>query len=295
MSERLRLEQEPNENVESKVVLHFFRHAEPNRDADVPNESFELTTKGREQALHKSADLEVDGKDLDQSVAFGSPRNRSRHTAALVMAGESSDLISRAESLEEIKAALDMDLKVGSKIGVDPRLDFYMDADSPFWKEAEKATGSKEYLKFLVERSDQLAAELGDEKASTYSRQASNVASVIKKYMQVCGQWDKLVESQAYSNPKLERFLGSHGGILESFLLKLVERVKGVEERDRLLRIIPNHFDYTEGIDVILTTVDSKPSVRVVFKHNQVGGEGEPYNFDETISPEIIDDIIQSK
>ena len=65
--------------------------------------------------------------DLNQAVAFGSPRKRAQQTSAYAMAGKSLDTITGSESLEELKEKIDKDLKVGSKIGSDPRLDFYLD------------------------------------------------------------------------------------------------------------------------------------------------------------------------
>jgi hypothetical protein len=43
--------------------------------------------------------------------------------------------------------------------------------------------------------------------------------------------------------------LGSHGGVTESFLLKVIEKIKGVAERDRFVSIIGNQFDFLEGFE----------------------------------------------
>ena len=225
----------------SKVTLHFFRHGEQLKDPSKTNQAFELTEKGREQAIKKSDTISGE-RNLRQTVAFGSPRKRAQQTAAFAMVGKNKfDDITGTESLEELKIKFDKDIKVGSKIGVDPRLDFYLNKDTPFGREAYEANFTNyNYLQFLVNRSDRLAIQYNDQKASTYSRQAGAVAEIVKKYITVSHRWNELVESGKYQDPKLERFLGSHGGVTESFLLKVIEKIKGVEERDRLIALISN-------------------------------------------------------
>ena len=276
----------------SKIILHFFRHAEPERDPQKTNNEFELSDTGRTQAVEKSQEMHSD--NLDQSVAFGSPRRRAQQTAGFVMGAESVDSIRGDESLEQLREKLDGKLKVGSKIGIDPKLDFHLDKNTPFGEKAYDAVFNKEnYMQFLVEESDKLAEELNDEKASTYSRQASNIAQIVKKYIKVGTTWDKLVTSGKYKNPELVRFLGSHGGVVESFLLKIIEKTKGVQERDRLLKLIPHQFEYVEGLDITITTKGSEHFLHISFRKNGEGDQ-EDYVFDEDVPIEVIDQIIMS-
>lgn len=273
-----------------QVVLHLFRHAEAERDPNKSNNAFELSETGRKQAFEKG---KVDGaKNLKQSVAFGSPRKRAQQTASYIMAGKNFDSITGDETLEELKEKIDQDLKVGSKIGIDPRLDFHLDKNTPFGQEAYKAVFiDKDYLKFLVNRSDALAIETNDKLASTYSRQAGAIAEIIKKYIEVSGQWDKLVKKGEYEDSKLERFLGSHGGVVESFLLKVIEKTKGIGERNRLLSIMPHQFEYTEGINI---TIENRgQTIHVLFKKESADNPKENFIFDEDISLKIIEEIIE--
>lgn len=291
MKNRLESNLDPEQKEKTaQVVLHLFLHAEAERDPNKSNQSFELSETGRKQAFEKG---KIDGADnLKQSVAFGSPRKRAQQTASFAMSGKSLDSITGAETLEELKEKIDQNLKVGSKIGIDPRLDFHLDKNSPFGQEAYKAVFiNKDYLKFLVNRSDVLAIETNDKLASTYSRQAGAIAEIVKKYIAVSGQWDKLTEKGKYEDSKLERFLGSHGGVVESFLLKVIEKTKGIGERDRLLGIMPHQFEYAEGINI--TIENRAQTIHVLFKKGNTSNPKESFIFDEDITLEIIDEIIK--
>ena len=294
MKNKLEINTSPEQSEKaSEVTLHLFRHAEQLKDPNKTNQAFELTEAGRKQAMEKSGATGGE-RNLKQTMAFGSPRKRAQQTAGFAMAGGFIDSITGTESLEELKGKIDKDIKVGSKIGVDPRLDFHLDKNTPFGREAYEAVFVKyNYVQFLVNRSDELAVETNDPKASTYSRHARDVAQIVKKYAGVGNQWTTLVEGGKYQDPKLERFLGTHGGDAESFLLKVIERVKGVEERNRLLDLMPHQFDYTEGFDVTLTNQGSEQKLHILFKKEDKNSPEKSFVFDEDVPLEIVDDIIE--
>ena len=77
--------------------------------------------------------------DINQSMAFGSPRKRTQETASLIMSGKLEE-ITGTETLEELKEKLDKDLplKSGSKIRVDGRLNFEADFTSDYGKKRLK-------------------------------------------------------------------------------------------------------------------------------------------------------------
>lgn len=282
-----------NREVSSEIKLHFFRHGEQFKDPNKPDIEYELSPAGREQGM-KKAKTATEKPNLRQTMAFGSPRKRSQQTASFAMAGEALDNIVGNESLEELKKKLDKDISYGSKVMSDSRLDFFMDKSTPFGKVAFDAFATKkQYMKFLVEESDKLAEELNDEKGSTYSRQARDIAEIVKKYITVSDRWSELVQSGKYQDPKLERFLGSHGGVTESFLFKVIEKTKGVEERNKLLALIPNIFDFTEGFDVELVTYggDNKPAVRIIYEKQLP--DGKKFEFNEVIPIEVVEEIIK--
>ncbi len=278
---------ESNEVITSTINLRFFRHAEKESDKNKTDEEIELTETGRNQAIEKSED-----DDLSQSVSFGSPRKRAQQTAGFVMGGQLPE-ITGDENLEELKEKLDKELKVGSKIGIDKRLDSNLDLSTDFGKRALEAFKNGQYLKFLVEESDTLAQSLQDSTEETYGRQAGRVAEIVEKYIKVARRWDELVqeESKGYEDT-LKRFLGTHQGVTESFLAKIIEQTKGKVERDTFVSVLGNQgFDFAEGFDVKVETVNDKTqNIHISFKKEKDGQV--IFEYDEIVPREIIDGLI---
>ncbi len=281
---------ENKEIITSKIDLRFFRHAEKESVKGKPDEEIELTDMGKKQAIEKSKD-----KDISQSVAFGSPRRRTQETAGFVMAGQ-LDEITGNENIKELKEKLDKELKVGSKIGVDKRLDFQGNFSTEFGKKAAEAFKGGQYLKFLVEQSDELADSFKDKEAETYGRMAGRVAEIVNKYMSIAPRWDALArdESKNYDDT-LKRFFGTHQGIAESFLAKVIEKTKGTAERDAYVSALNNQgFDYVEGFDVEIQNFEAKnPDIHITFMKKK--DEKTIFAFNEIVPKKIIDDIVVSK
>lgn len=281
---------EEKEDYTSKIELSFFRHGEKEDNKSKSDLDIELTEAGKKQAVEKS-----DTKDIDQSLAFGSPRIRAQETAAFVMSG-GEDNVTGEESLEELKEKLGEVLSVGTRVGIDKRLDFNVDFGSEYGKIALEYFKKGEYLKFLVEQSDRLAEETRDE-GFTYLRGASNIASIIDKYIRVAKRWDELAQDKqkGYSDT-LERFFGTHLGVNESFLAKIIEETKGIEERDKFVLTLDNQgFDFTEGFNVeILNKSSDEPVVRISYnKETREGNEKETiFEFNEEVSVNLIRSII---
>jgi broad specificity phosphatase PhoE len=272
---------------EAKIVLHFLRHGQKGKGPD--DYKVRLTPEGRAQAVESAEKV-----NLKQVMAFGSGRERAQETATLVMAG-AEDEITGEETFEELKEKVNKGIGYGSKVLGDKRLDFTVDDKTPLGAEEMKAYFAGQYLEFVVQNSDKRAEELGDQTNSTYGRMAGGIAEIVEKYIKVADRWHELVndEKKQYEE-MMERFLGSHGGVTESFLLKVVEKTKGVAERDKLLTVIGNQFDFLEGFDVevVKGAKDEKPSVRVKYEKKDTKG-GEPYKFDEVVPIEVIEEIIE--
>ncbi len=285
-------ETEPRNDYTSRELLHFFRHDDKEKDPEKSDEHMRLTPSGRIHA-HEQASIDT---NINQSVAFGSPRERAQETAGHIMAG-GDEQITGNETLEELKSKLDAELGVGSKIGSDRRLDFTVTKGTVVGDGCLTAYGEKRTLEWLVNDSDKLAAENNDTENTTYSKAAKQVAEIVLKYLKIAPRWDKLVESGKYNDKTLERFLGSHQSILESFLAKVVEITKGIEERDRLVGALNKEgFGFSEGFEVEIRNKGSEqPILHLKFRReNSDKLDDDPtktFEFDENIATEVIEQI----
>ncbi|MFA7662662.1 MAG: histidine phosphatase family protein [Patescibacteria group bacterium] len=280
---------ETKEDYSSKIELSFFRHAEKENDKSKDDIEIRLTEAGKKQASEKS-----DTENIEQSVAFGSPRKRTQETAGLVMAGNQLG-INGDETLEELKEKLDQNIKIGSKIGTDEGLNFDLaNAQPDFLKTVVQEFKSGNFLKFLIENSDALAEETGDKTSLTYLRGASGIAKIVDKYLKIAPRWDILAndDKKEYTDT-LERFLGTHQAVSETFLAKVIEKTVGAEERDRFIQVLNNQgFGYTEGFNVeILNHGQEEPTIHITYKKEGKDGQ-EGFEFDKTVSAQMIKDMI---
>lgn len=282
---------EDGEKFSSKIELKFFRHDDKesrdttrerlNEDGDV-DAHVRLTEGGR---MHAKEEAEIES--ISQAVAFGSGRDRTQETALYHMAGKLPE-ITGLESLEELKS------KVGaSKLVIDSRLAFTLEGGNEYSTEATKALRENRLMKFMVEESDALAAQVGDVESSTYSRQAAQIATLVEKYIQIAPRFDKLAhdEEKEYENV-MYRFMGTHQGVGECFLSKIIEKTKGVSERDRFVEVIEHGgFDFSEGFKVDITTPSggTSPTVRISYAKD-IGNE-DVFEFDEEVPLETITQI----
>ena len=189
-----------------------------------------------------------------------------------------------------------MPLKSGSKIRVDERLNFEADFTSGYGKKTLEAVKNGKYLKFLMEDSDRLAKEENDDKSSTYAKQAQAIASIIKKYYGIAPRFNELAQDKDKNyEDTMKRFLGSHQGVLESFLAKIIEKTKGIEERNKLVEVLNNQgFDYAEGFEVDIKNKESgDPIIHLSYKKEKEGKT--IFEFDEDLPKEIIDSLVLTK
>ncbi|MFA5051979.1 MAG: hypothetical protein WC544_02860 [Patescibacteria group bacterium] len=282
------------ENYSSRVLLHFFRHEEKGKDPDKTNEEQLLTERGKLRALAKGKS----GRAALTSVAFGSDLPRAQETAGFVLAGANgAPDVTGTESLDELRAKLDKEREMGTVIGSDPRLGFTYN-DPKYREIADGAYDESHGLEYMARESDALAEELHDKKSTTYSRAAGNVASVLEKYMRVGRNYDKLIQDPSKKDEYgsvLERFLGSHMGVVDLFLTKLVDKVKGTAEQDKLIAALNKQgFSYQEGFDVVIDTIPGQDEPLVRLKYEKKDDEGkELFSFNEVIPKDILRQLIE--
>ena len=287
------------------VKLSIFRHG----DKEKPKEGQSadrvlLSEKGRAQAT----DASDPDRNVRQSLSFGSVKERSRQTAAFRMAGHESD-ITGDESLEALETKFDTALKeegygMGKKIGTDSRLDFELDPSSEYGKALYAAFSEGRYLRFLIDESDALAKAVGDTENSTYSSQASGIADLVLKYVNVSRNWDRIYRKDhtpEKENPKgytetLERLLGTHQGIGESFLAEVIKRTEGEERRDTFVESLGNQgFGDVEGFELDISRREGEdPEIRITFnKDYEKDGESKSFSFDREVPTDMIEEIAQ--
>ncbi len=282
-------EKESNqEHINSRIHLHFMRHGDKENDPNKANKKLLLSEKGRKQSKDTSK-----LQDITQAVAKGSPNIRAQETAALHMAGQQEDVIDKDLSFDELIKNIDAGREYGTKVGQDIRLDFPHDPTTAYSKEVDKTFEEGYYMKYLVEQSDQRAKELGDEVNVTYSGNAKQIGEIVDKYIKTSNRWDELVNDKNKNyQPDLERIMGTHGGVPESFLAKVIELTEGIEERDKFVQALGNNcFNFVEGYDLdIINTGEGESQAQVYYKKEK---DGEIiYEFNGEISQEVLDEII---
>jgi hypothetical protein len=278
MNENIR--PETLEGISSEILIHFSRHAEKNREGD-------LTQEGRIDAL---ADASAE-TNMRQSMVFGSEVERTRHTAALRMAGQQEG-VTGEETFEELRKKVDKSfgLGKGSKVAIDENLNFSFPPGS-FYDEYNEgirtAMEHDEGIKWFVQESDSIAEKHSDIESSTYSRLAASVARIIMKYAGIAPRWDELANDPEKGYTKtMERFVGTSALMLESFLAKVIDLTKGREERVLFTTSVKNAFGYKEGFEVeIITPIGaSEPLLHIKYISPE-------FTFDEDVPMTVIESM----
>jgi hypothetical protein len=290
------VEKEPKK-INSEVRLSFFRHGE--KDGD------KLTPAGRLDAAKGTGSnfrsKEIEGIDNKPGFAVASPRKRAGEAAILAMEGVdlTEDEILKYENLVQLTNNINekAGLKYGSKFVVDQRLDFRMTDDSELLKGIIKSQKEGKMLKWFVEESDQVfAGEKNQEENWGYSRMAANFAELIKKYFRTAKNFDTLVKKKKENEeeifPVLERYIGSHTPNIDSFLVKLITKVKGEEIARKFVDLNSNGIKELEGFKVEIKsfTDQSEPQIKITYKSRD---NNKDFQFETEITPEILEEIIE--
>ncbi|PJA47726.1 hypothetical protein CO172_00510 [Candidatus Uhrbacteria bacterium CG_4_9_14_3_um_filter_36_7] len=200
-------------------------------------------------------------------------------------------------SLEEIKQVIDHELAKEFFPGrtqkeiITEKLSFYWDKDSVLGRELYEHDASKDALIYLWKSSDRRVRELLDQKTTSYSRAAGNIAELVQKYVRIFPHWEKIVKKDPEKYKKFknefQRFFGSHQTFIECFLLKVIEKVEGSLAVEDFINRFPdkNGFGFSEGFTVqIKDTEGEKPDLCIHF-HEQ----------EWNIPISILDEIIKER
>ncbi len=299
--------EKPEANKESefssKVVLNFFRHGEKN---PAPGTD-ELTKDGRKKAVAEfAARFGQDGNP--HKMAFGSWIKRSEETAALALENTNldSELVDSYGSVQELTDAIDAEatdasgekgLAFGSKTGVRENLGFKF-KKGPVMDAAYAAIKDNNYLGWLAHEADTMIPA-DDTETWGLNRQAANIADEIGNYVKVAGNFDRLVAKKTQEEGgedfgnTLERFMGSHSGVLESFLVKLIQKTKGEAEKEKFVNALPEAFDFLEGFTVEIENKAGQTEPQVRIKYERKGDtEEKSFKYDEMVPVSVIQEII---
>ncbi len=279
---------EAEQKIETKIILEFMRHGEKEPNKEEPKKAekeIRLTKKGRTQAAEKGKGL---NPQSEVSLAWGGPKKRTQETALRVMLAN-EEKIDPDVSLEEMEEIIAEELKEGKKLKEDEKLNF--DLSGLEGKELLAAFMEGKYLPFLIESSDKRAIETGDIKSSTYSRYAGNIAEIISRYAKIGNNFNRIVSKtdkyEKFGN-QLERYLGSHQGVVEGFVAKVLEKTQGKEKRDEFIKSVGGGFKETQGIRVEIANSGIEQKILITYNIN---GNAETLD----IGKDIIEEIIQER
>jgi broad specificity phosphatase PhoE len=281
----------------SRIIVNVFRHGQKEKlppEGVGGDEAIRLTPQGREQAQESGAAFRQGNTDIDQRVAIGSPRTRAQETAGFAMAGHEAG-ITGDETVAELKVKLDGERAYGTKLGQDARLDFEFGAGS-FEEAANKAYGEGRLLSWLANESDDLARAEHEQRGLGYTRMAGNVAELIHRYVRAAPRFDQLVKEKDYGDT-LERFLGTHQAVGESFVARALEKMRGAEARDQFIAALGDvGFNFVEGFKVEIDTPagGGEPTATLTFSRPATE-KTEAYELSLPLSGDLLKEMIEDR
>jgi broad specificity phosphatase PhoE len=279
----------------SLVRMKFMRHGEKEAEGADPN----LTERGRDQASTAGSEY---GPNPNVAVGRGSPRHRTQETVQRYMGVARPDVVRDDMTAEEVEAAIDAEMAaegmIGRKTRADARLNFEMEGE--YKDSATRSLKEKRYLRFLVDDSDQVVIATGDRVSTSLLRQAGNVAELVRNYGGgVAKGWRLACERKPEDYKKfgyeLERYLGTHAGVVESFLVKMLHQKKGADVMHEFVDAYPNGFSELGGVDIDVELIDNEPKFTLHYElpAKEEGEEAE----ERTVEFEMadLDSIIEQR
>lgn len=83
----------------------------------------------------------------------------------------------------------------------------------------------------------------------------------------------------------MERYLGTHAGISESFVAKILEKTKGIDERDAFVKNLGSSFKETEGMRIEIV---NKGKEQRFFLSYEINGKSVSMEIDSSVLYGII-------
>lgn len=297
------------------IKLHAMRHEKRENTGETlpheveqgidPDNRTSLKPEGIKDAIAAGRD----DVDWNRTRIMGSPRVRSIMTAALLAAGgreEMKNVDVENLSLKDVEKLIQEMGGNKAAFRIEDKLNFIDDKKAPLGMFLDDAYHAKTYLKTILEDSDRMAVELQSEADSSYSGKAGLTAELFYRYFQAASRLRKMSEgvqrAQAeehgeeleQSEADFERFMGSHQGILETFLFKAVEKTEGVEARDQLLADIGNAgFDTAEGFDITITEQNGTVTGELLYTNKRP--EAKRKEVRVTLTQELFESIMKDR
>jgi len=295
--ENFKLKIEQQEKIRPATIrLEIFRHddkgsnttADPNEDVD---KTLPLSKTGRK---HASENGKNKNPHPETAIAYGSLRHRTIETAERQLLAHET-FVKEDLSLDEINKLIGDKLRIGKKYKNTELLDFNFNGSDQFREAtADHFVNKKDLLVWYLEQSDQLVENEKDQISTSYSRLAGNVATLVSKYFDAYSKWKKIVSDNPdkynkYDN-ELQRFMGTHQGVAESFLMKVIEKTNGKKEVYNFINSLKskNGFEFGEGYSLVIS--ETKNNNNELTKIMSVNFNDKKILFDKEVLEEIIKD-----
>lgn len=278
--------------AQTRVILEFMRHgkreygldAEGNFDIKKDmNPDLRLIPEGRQQAHNRGKEF---NPQAEVAIGLGGRRVRSQETAYQAMLVNED--VGPDDTLEEIEEKIAKKLKVGKKMIIDNRLDF---VDSgPIAADGKKAYIEKRYMSWIINDSDRSAIKENDTESTTYTRMAGNIAELVLRYTKVGSNFNRIASKtdkyEEFGN-QLERYLGTHQGVVESFVAKALENKFGIEAKMEFVESVGGGFKETEGIHIEIINQGNEQRIELTYGIN---GQKETIELDKELLENIIEE-----
>jgi hypothetical protein len=267
-----------------EIRLEIFRHDRAAGAAPgMTDQERRLTPEGRVKATQKGKEK---APDSQMGIAYGSPRERAQETALRQLLANEA-IAGDETTLDELKASIKKALPFGNKLVISDKLDYATSKPDPAYTEAYNKNYNKgELLSFMLNESDDLVRKQMDANDYSYSRIASNIAAIVKKYAGIMPTWERIYDKKQYGDAnEMQRFVGTHQAIPEIFLLKVIEKTEGKKAAAQFLEELPdkNGGGFSEGISVIIRMEQAKPEIAIRYGNKE-------FMIDEGVLDEILAD-----